>query len=52
MINFDDVIKKGTKGHNPDWPQILGYPYRILRMGGSGSRKTNPLFHLIKQQSE
>ena len=52
MINFDDVIKKGTKGHNPNWPQIPGYPCRILGIRGSGSRKTNPLFNLIRQQSE
>ena len=30
MINFDDVIKKETKEHYPNWPQIPDHPYRIL----------------------
>ena len=47
MINFDGVIKENTKEHNPNWPQILDYPYRILIIGGSGSGKTNSLFNLI-----
>ena len=34
MINFDDAIKKGTKEHNPNWPQIPDHPYRILTIGG------------------
>ena len=39
MINFDDVIKENIKEHNPDWLQIPDHPYRILRIGGSGSGK-------------
>ena len=27
VINFDAVIKKETKEHNPNWPQILDHPY-------------------------
>ena len=30
MINFDDVMKGNIKKHNPNWPQILDHPYRIL----------------------
>ena len=30
MTNFDDVIKKETKEHNPNWPKIPDHPYRIL----------------------
>ena len=50
MINFDDAIKEETKEHNPNWPQIVDNPYRILVIGGSGSGKTNSLFNLINQQ--
>ena len=39
MINFDDVTKENIKEHNPNWPQILGHPYRILIIGGSGLEK-------------
>ena len=52
MINFDHVIKEETKEHNPNWPQILDHPYRILMIRGSGSGKTNSLFKLINQQPD
>ena len=50
MINFDDVTKEYIKEHNPDWPQILDHPYRLLVIGGSGPGKTNSLFNLINHQ--
>ena len=51
MITFDDdVIKEETKEHNPNWAEISDHPYRILIIGGFGSRKTNSLFNLIGQQ--
>ena len=31
MINFDHVTKENIKEHNPNWPQIPGHPYRILK---------------------
>ena len=43
MIKFDDVTRKSIKEHNPNWPQIPDYPYKILIIGGSGSGKTNYL---------
>ena len=52
MINFDDVIKKGTKGHNPNWPQIPDHPYRILIIWGSGSGKITSLFKLINEEPD
>ena len=52
MTNFDDVIKKETKQHNPNSPESPNHPYRILIIGGSGSGKTNSLFSLINQQSD
>ena len=36
--------------HNPNWPYIRDYPYRILITGGWGSSKTNALLNLIKHQ--
>ena len=51
MINFDDV-KKNIKKLNTNWPQIPDHPYRILRNGGSRSRKTHSLFNLINQQPD
>ena len=49
MINFDDA-KVNIKEQNPNWPQIPDDPYRILKIGDSGSGKTNSLFNLINQQ--
>ena len=49
---FDDVPKDNVKEHNPNWPQIPDYPYRILVIEGSGSGKRNSLFSLISQQPD
>ena len=46
------IKSKNVKEHNPNWPQILYHPYRILIVGVSGSGKTNPLFHLIIHQPD
>ena len=50
MINFD-VTKENIEEHNPNWPQILDHPYKILIIGGSGSGK-KPLFNLINEQPD
>ena len=42
--------KENIKEHNPNWPQIPDHPYRILKIPGSGSGKTNSLFNLTNQQ--
>ena len=39
MVNFDDVTKENINEDNPNWSQISNHPYRILIIGGSGSRK-------------
>ena len=52
MINFDDAVKENIKEHNPNWPQILDHPYRMLIIWGSRSGKTNSLFHVLNQQSD
>ena len=48
MSNFEYIRKEDIKEHNPDWPEIPQHPYRILKVGGSGSGKTNALLKLIK----
>ena len=30
MINFDDDTNENIRKHNSNWPQMSGYPYRIL----------------------
>ena len=52
MVNFDNVTKENINEDNPNWSQISNHPYRILTIGGSGSRKTNELLNLIKQQDD
>ena len=47
MINFDYYTNENEADHNPSWPYIPDYPYRILIIGGSGSGKTNALLNLI-----
>ena len=38
------------KEHNPDCPQILHHPYRILIRGGSGCGKIIALLNLINNE--
>ena len=47
MIYFDDYANENKILHNENWPYIQDYPYRILIIGGLGSRKTNALLNLI-----
>ena len=47
MKNYNESVEIN---HNPNWPYIPDYPYRILIIGGSGSGKTNVLLNLIKNQ--
>ena len=47
MINFDDYENENKTEHNSKWLYIPDHPYRILIIGGSGSKKTNTLLHLI-----
>ena len=37
---------------NKKWPYISDHSYRILKIGGSGSGKTNALLNLIKEQDD
>ena len=38
MKNYHQAVEISD---NPNWPYIPDHPYRILIIGGSGSRKTN-----------
>ena len=51
MINLDSITNENNKKHNKKWPYIPDHPYRILIIGGSGSRKTNALLNSISEQS-
>ena len=51
MINLDSITNENNKERNEKWPFIPDHPYRILIIGGSGSRKTNALLDLIKEQN-
>ena len=50
MINLDSITNQNNKKHNEKWPYIPDHPYKILIIGGSGSRKTNTFLNLIKEQ--
>ena len=52
MINFDDYTNENKIKHNPDWSYIPDHSYRLLTIGGSGSRKTNALLNLINDQPD
>ena len=52
MINLDKILNNKNEGHNENWPYITDYPYRILKIGGSRSGKTNTLLHLINEQKD
>ena len=52
MFNFISIAKEYIKKHNPNWPAIFDYQYRILIVGGCGSGKTNTLLNLISHQPD
>ena len=52
VINLDSITNEENKENNEKWPQIPDHPYRIIIIGGSGSRKTNVLINLIKEQND
>ena len=51
MLSFD-YITEDTKGYNPNWPEIPDHPYRILIVGGSGSRKRSALLNIINREAD
>ena len=52
MINVDKIVNDNNKKHNEKWPYIPDHPYRILIIGGYGSRKTDTLVNLINEQRD
>ena len=52
MINLDNIVNNNNIKHNEKWPHIPDHPYRILIIGGSGSRKTNTLVDLMNEQRD
>ena len=52
MINFDNYVNENRTEHNKNWPYIPDHSYRILIIGGSGSRKTDLLLNLIENQPD
>ena len=52
MINLDSITNENNKKHNEKWPCIPDNPYRIMIIGGSGSRKTNALINLINEKND
>ena len=52
MIKFDKYTNENKKEHNLNWPYIPDHPYRILRIGGSGTRKANPLLNLTNNKKD
>ena len=52
MINFDDYVNEHKTEHNKNWPYIPDKLYRVLKVGGSGSGKTNVLLNVIENQPD
>ena len=50
MINLDSITNGSKKERNEKGPYIPDHPYRILRIGSSGSGKTDTLLNSIKEQ--
>ena len=47
MFNLDDITNENNKEYDLKLPYIPDYPYRMLKIGGSGSGKTTALLNLI-----
>ena len=52
MFNFDNITKKDIKEHDPNRPEIPDHLYKILIVGGSGSREANALLNLINHEPD
>ena len=51
MINLDSITNENNnRKHNEKWSYIPDHPYKILKIGGSGSGKTNALSNLINEK--
>ena len=52
MFNLDYITKEDVTEHNWKWLEILYHSYGILLIGGSRSRKTNPLLNIINHKPD
>ena len=52
ITKLDNITNGNNKEQNEKWSCIPDHPYRILIIGGSGSRKTNTLLNLIKKEDD
>ena len=50
MINIHDFTNENKTEHNPKWPNVRDYPYRIPIIWGSRFGKTNALLNLNNNQ--
>ena len=50
MFKLNDITNENNEDHNRNFPYTPDHPYKMLIIGGSGSRKTNALFNWIKEQ--
>ena len=51
MFTLDVITNKHNEEHNLKWTYIPDHRYRMIIIRGSGSRKTNVLLNLIKEQN-
>ena len=49
---LDDITKENNKEHNEKKPYVPDHPYRILKIGGSGTGKSSVLLNLINEQND
>lgn len=52
LANFDDTIWENTEEHDLNWSHIPDHPYKMLVIGGSGSKKVNTLHNLTDHQPD
>ena len=50
MISLDSITNGNNKEDNEKWPYIPDHPFRVLKIGCSGSGKTTTMLILIKRQ--
>ena len=50
MFNFDYITEENIKQHKPNWSEIPDFPYRMLIIGGSGSRKNRRIIQFNSSQ--
>ena len=51
-MNIDNYVHENKAEHNEKWPYIPDERYTVIRIGSSGSRKTNALINLINEEND